>query len=216
MHKRTFLPTAILTIAGFWATPALGLNLIINGGFEVPFIGHWAQAYPAGSDEITGWTIVDGSVDIVASDYWPPFEGLQSLDLNGVSLGTIEQAFPTVPGETYWLSFVYADNVYSPYPPSAEVGVFGGDASTILSHGISHWGSTLQNMNYRGFLRSFEANSTTSRLRFRSTGGAAAHGIALDAIRVSTEPVNPIPEPASLVLLGVGFLGLAGQLRRRS
>ena len=54
------------------------------------------------------WRITAGSVNV--QTYWPATEGMQTLDLNGVSPGTIEQSFATVPGQIYQLLFDFANN----------------------------------------------------------------------------------------------------------
>ncbi|MEM6391227.1 MAG: PEP-CTERM sorting domain-containing protein [Planctomycetota bacterium] len=45
-------------------------------------------------------------------------------------------------------------------------------------------------------------------------GGAAGTGFSLDAVRISSFEATVIPEPASLILLGLGGLAIVGRRRR--
>ena len=85
-------------------------TVLVNGGFEQPTTSG-DLFIPAGDPSLVGWAIVSGSVDVVSNTgSWPAFAGAQSLDLDGHSGGTIEQAFATMPGTAYVLSFEYANN----------------------------------------------------------------------------------------------------------
>jgi hypothetical protein len=109
-----------------------------------------------------------------------------TLDLNGVSAGTIEQSFATIPGQVYQLLFDYANNPDRPArTATATVTVTG--AGTLLSQGIAHVGSRPGNMKYTRFLGTFVANSVTTTLRFASTT-PWAYGIILDAVSVMAVP----------------------------
>lgn len=213
---------AIALCAAFGSARAI--NLLVNGGFEEPRIREEVLTFETGATDITGWSILAGSVDIVGSSYWRPFNGNQSLDLDGISAGTIEQALETVPGETYWLSFAYANNGGAIRPASARVEVLG-DGHSSLATTISHFGSEPLEMNYSIFLESFVAGDWTSRLRFTSTDENLLFGIVLDAVCISTtptipieDPPPPVPEPLTLVTMGCGLvcIGVQSLLRRRS
>ena len=72
------------------------VNLVDNGSFEIPDIGDPSyRVFYAGS-YIGEWYVASGSVDIV--NYWPAYEGKQSLDLEGYGQGTILQNISTFPG----------------------------------------------------------------------------------------------------------------------
>jgi choice-of-anchor C domain-containing protein len=190
-------------------------NLIVNGGFEEPATGSFTTI-PAGDPSLTGWTVVDGSVDVVNTAFYPAFEGDQSLDLDGSSAGTIEQSFATAAGTTYTLTFAYANNPGGTVPASANVSVVG--TATLLSQDFTHGSSTDTDMDYVIFSGSFTADSATTTLRFTSLNPAGSiGGIALDAVSVTAGTPAAVPEPASLALLGAGAVGLAGyRLRRRA
>ena len=164
-------------------------TILVNGGFEQPTTSG-DLFIPAGDPSLVGWTIVSGSIDVVSnSGSWPAFAGAQSLDLDGRSAGTIEQAFATMPGTAYILSFEYANNPGG--LPSANVSVLG--AAALLSQNISHSTSTAADMDWTQFVESFTADSATTTLRFASLDGPSSFwGIALDAVSVSP---SPCPNP---------------------
>lgn len=188
-------------------------DLIVNGGFEAPATSDYTTI-PAGSPLLTGWTIVAGSVDVVGPTFQPAFAGNQSLDLDGDSPGTIEQAFATVVGSSYELVFAYANNAHGGSDPaSANVSLSGLGSSDLLSRDFAHGGSTTADMNYILFSFRFTANSATTRLRFTSLDPPSSNGgIVLDAVSVTP---SAVPEPSAVGLLGIGVACLAIRPLRR-
>jgi choice-of-anchor C domain-containing protein len=129
---------------------------------------------------LTPWRVTAGSVDV--QSYWQAMGGIQTIDLNGVARGGIQQAFPTVAGQTYQLSFHYASNPDRPgQTATATVTLIGG--IELLSRRISHKGSKPGRMRYARFVEMFVADSSTTTLQFTSTT-PGPYGIVLDAVKV--------------------------------
>ena len=87
-------------------------NLLVNGSFEMaPVLLGGAQHCP-GSEDISGWTVIRGCVDVVSSTlHWQQRDGEQGLDLAGArSVGGVAQTFSTTPGKSYVASFCLAGN----------------------------------------------------------------------------------------------------------
>lgn len=209
MHS--LIGAALVAFACF--SPARA-ELIVNGGFEQPVVGHGSYTtIPTGSLDLTGWTVVSGSVDAVSTGFFPAFEGNQCLDLDGSTAGAIEQAFTTSVGSSYTLTFMYANNaIGGTDPASAEISLSGQISSDLLNQVITHSGSTRGNMNYLAFSFSFIANSGTTTVRFTSLDPSGSlGGIVLDAVSVAS---NAVPEPSTFLLLGIGILGLTGRAVR--
>lgn len=211
-RRRTWLMPVAAVAALLAAAPSTNAaNLIVNGGFEEPVGGGY---FTPGSSALTGWSVGGGigdSVEIVGGVIWPAYDGLQSLDLEGGtgSFGVISQSFATNIGQSYVLSFAYANNYAGPFgSSSADVTVAG--STDLLAESITHAGSTSQDMGWTLFSRTFVADSTTTTLAFASTDGTG-YGIALDAVSVHAAAV---PEPASLMMGALGFAGGLGLLRR--
>lgn len=204
-------------------------NLVTNGSFEGGT--HTGGVFTGGvltlfapDTSINGWTITGGSVDWIHTNAWQAADASYSLDMSGLSAGTLTSApFATVVGQSYQLTFDMAgnfanqvlDNSHSkgmsvdvggssqnfffatPYPDSAA-----SDPVTLMYPDM-HW--LTQSML-------FTATSSLTTLVFTSFENNA-YGAALD--NVSVVAVSAVPEPVSMAMVVLGLAGL-GFARRRA
>jgi len=206
---------SVVLVAALGAVPARA-ELIVNGGFELPVVPPGTEFVTLSGGDIPGWTISAGTVDVYR-DTWPAFQGHQSLDLSGSPgpPGTaIFQSFATVPGESYLLSFRYANNTGVSFA-TGRVEILGMGGNDLINDLLTHAGSTPADMNYLLYSQTFTANSATTTLRFTHLGSSVPDfgGLALDDVRAASTGV--VPEPSSLTLASLGTLGLIGYARRR-
>jgi len=178
----------LVVVSGLLAVPrSASAALLGNPGFETPATAPGASdTFSAGSTAMAPWVIVSGSVDVVNTGYWPSFAGQNSIDLAGVSPGTISQTFATTAGTQYELSFRYANNgdvLNAGLVAKASVTVSG--SASLLSNTITHTGSTLANMNYTQFTQAFTADASSATLRFTDTTGNNVAGTVLDEMSVT-------------------------------
>jgi hypothetical protein len=212
-----FRASSALAVLGVAAGLALSTpshaNLLTNGSFEDPSIGTWYVNEPSG---IPGWTVTANSVDVVAQGYNGPsaaYDGQQYLDLVGFgSTGGVQsQSFATVAGQSYLLTFAYANNPWSTSTASANVRVLDGTSNTLLFGEVTHSGSTTNKLGWSLFSRSFIADGTSSTIFFDETVGANSGGVMIDAVGVAA-----VPEPATWALMVLGFAGLGFMGYRQS
>jgi hypothetical protein len=100
------------------ARAQLGPNLVVNGSFEEPISDNIWGRNPAtwfADQSFAGWTVTQGDIDIHRSGVGDvaegnAYDGLQYVDLNGSSVGGIQQTiFIATPG-VYRLSFAMSGN----------------------------------------------------------------------------------------------------------
>ena len=193
-------------------------NVLLNGSFESPvvtpgtFLDFSAGGEPAGFN----WKVATGTIDLAGPNafiLFPPYDGIQAVDLNGNNRGSVYQDFPTVQGQQYSLTFAYADNPVEGGISSADVKVTDLVSSgTLLATSVSHSTSTNSPLNgdWIPFSGAFTATGTSTRLLFTSTSASdsPSGGIILDNVSVQ------VPEPSAFVLGGLGLLGMGIVARR--
>ncbi len=190
----------IIIFAGSSARAAL-----INGSFE---LGTNPGAYTTlnpGATDITGWTIT-GQIDYIGT-YWQASDGNRSMDLSGLSAGSIQQDIDTTPGITYIVTFDMAGNPGGlPTLKQLVLEAVGVDAHAF---DFDITGCTTSNMGWETMQWSFVANATTTTLKFTSLVGDTGWGPALDNITLTA-----VPTPGAIALVGIGTV-VVGWLRRR-
>lgn len=155
-------------------------NIIVNGSFEessIDCIGGYVLLY-APSTVITGWTITDGSVDLVCLDILAS-NGTRSIDLSGQTLGTISQNFTSTPGTEYRVDFDMSGQRGAPLLKTMTVSA--GDTSEIFtSDKNTHSGIWDAKTFY------FVATDSTTTLEFKSSDDVIRpyYGPALDNVHV--------------------------------
>lgn len=203
--------TGIVALALGCVPGATHAQNLINGSFELgtdPNTGPGQNLglFAPDTTTITGWTVSSGSVDYIGSR-WAAGDGGRSLDLSGVSAGTILQDVGGfTPGMAYELSFLLAANPEGgPSTKSLQVGIDG--LTQIFSSGAQ---GSASDPGWTRMSFGFTASSPTLTLTFTSLENNAS-GPALDGVRIAA-----VPEPGPLSLCAAaGGLSALGLLRRR-
>lgn len=160
-------------------------ELITNGDFESgPRIGPDHGRIEPGSREITGWTVIRGSVDYVGSAWISP-DGIRCLDLEGnAAFGGVSQTIPTTPGQVYTVTFDLAGNVDGD-PQVKRMRVLAAGQST--ERWFDTTGRSHDNLGWQTHTWQFLATGDTTDIEFISVGDGPGHrGALLDNVSVKT------------------------------
>ncbi len=205
------------------AAPAFAdANLVADGGFESTVLpdGTWGF-YDAGNP-LSGWTASTGAGDDIevrhdAAGTGHASDNFVELD-SQLHNSAMSQVLATVAGQTYTLSFWYANRAASP----DYNGVWPGGVVPASSNGLSFdLGSgailvpaladnTSPDNQWVEYVTTFVATGPTT-LTFAAQGTSDTFGTSLDDVRV----VAAVSEPAPLALMAAGLLGLGVVSRRR-
>jgi hypothetical protein len=219
--------SAIVLVGVLTASAGASAALIANGSFEAPIvpIGSFTD-FAVGSSALTGWSVfgpAGANVAIVNGTFsqngvtFEAEDGNQWLDLTGDGSNSTEgvsQPVTTTIGDRYQLSYFIGNT-------TGGGGIFGTTSTVnVLLNGASAFTDTNSNvsptnLNWEQFTHTFVATGTSTTLGFQNADPANDNSNGLDNIILTDlGPVTPIPEPASLVLLGTGLATFA-MIRRR-
>lgn len=197
--RTTLALIALTTLTAFAPAPAQALT-VFSEDFEASAQG--------GNVTPTGWTVTDGSVDVVYPGW---FGGLclgsgKCVDLDGSTsnAGVLSRSLTLTAGWTYTLSFDMAGNRRG--AGSEAVTVNFGSASTVLS-----FANSSSTAPWQSYSLSFTPSATGSYALTFANAGGDNQGAMLDNISVTT-----VPEPASILMLGAGLLTIGALKRRRA
>jgi choice-of-anchor C domain-containing protein len=185
------------------------IPLIPNGSFELGTDPGVFTTLGTGSTAITGWTVTTGTIDYIGT-YWSAADGARSVDLNGGSPGGVGLGtdVTTTPGQQYRLTFSLSGNFDGlPDPKLLDVLIDGTPYAFSFSKPATWSHSSM------GWLEQsvvFVAADSSTPLEFK-TGvlSPCCYGPAIDNVSMT-----PVPEPASLLLLGSGLVGTGLVVRR--
>ena len=187
---------SVFTLRRFVAVVAGGLLLLLpmalpaqaaaftNGSFETPVVTdplHY-QTYSAVSTAIPGWTVTQGSVDLVGI-YWQASDGNQSVDLDGTSPGQICQTFTSTTGGLETATFDLSHNPDGGTTSGTVNVLANGVSAGTFTHNtpISYRG----NMEYQSHAVTFPVSALTpTTLCFESLSGTS-FGPVIDNVQLT-------------------------------
>ena len=213
-----------LVVAG--SMPAHAAEIIVNGGFDgdnvpaggIKFYGN-GQTIGGG-----GWTVIgdqdpqNAALNIHTTYMEPGITynsqaGPNALDLTAggnTGMNAIEQTIATIAGQAYTLSFYLGNATSNASPLASSVSLQIGDAAAqIFSNALVSPGA----VNWLNFTTPFVATGSSTAIRFTNLTPGPDNYAGLDTISVQAVPAVPEPATWMMMILGFGVVGFG--LRRR-
>jgi Protein of unknown function (DUF642)/PEP-CTERM motif len=193
MNRKNFLAMLIIMACMLFSAQLASANLVTNGGFEDGTTVNY---------NMVDWSGI-GAFQASSGDYGHVSHGGNFYAGFGWvgRLGSITQTLATTPGQQYDLSYYFASDGYF---TNQFVTTVGGNVLFDQSN-IPFQGWTLYDYV-------FTATSSLTDLTFSGRDDPA--WLALDDVSVTPVGGTPAPEPATMLLLGLGLVGLAGARRK--
>jgi len=201
MRPDRFRAAFALALCGSLVAASPRADMLTNGGFEsgpaVPATGILAVA--PGSPALTGWTVLNGAVNIVTNNYWACLSGVRSVALSSSGPGAIQQTFASASGSVYRLTFSMTGEPFST-PTIKHLRVEAGGTTQDYTYDVTpawHW-----DMHWEQHTLDFVAPGPTTTVTLTSLD-ASPNGPALDGLTIDFVSAAVGDEPGRLALAPV-------------
>lgn len=171
----------------------------------------------AGLNRTTTATVTTGSATVELGDFGSSSVFALSINRSSTGFGQLDYAYTTpqdlsTSGTDFILDFEFADiNVPFSVTLTDSLGATSTQSSTVVSGGATY---TFEMSSFAGVDLSMVSNISVAINQ--GSGSVAAADFSLDRVRIASPevpPSNPIPAPASFLLLAIGGAGL-GLIRK--